>query len=126
STVGCHGALATPGMRGSPSAFTLFTASDPHNDAYLRLYSEASRKMLRRLRGAGTKEPSEAVYFQELQAKCLGCHATPPAEAEGLGRAEHFLAGIQCESCHGAAAHWELNHFRRGPKPASLTNLSDP
>ncbi len=123
STTGCHGAN---GERGSPSAFTRFRASDPHAGAFLLLYSETSRKIVHRLRGAAQPEPSDAEYFSFLDKNCLGCHATPTAVPARKNEAASYYSGVSCESCHGAAADWEFNHFRKGAKPQGMTNLTSP
>jgi hypothetical protein len=122
STAGCHGAAA---VRGSSSAFTRFTTDDPHQRAFLLLYSDSSRRIIRRLRGEDQAELSEPAYFSALLEKCLGCHVTPATDTTKSNRAEGYLTGITCESCHGAAAEWEFSHFGRGTKPASLAKLSD-
>ena len=101
STTGCHGAA---GKRGISSAFTRFAAADPHEQAFLLLYSDSSRRMIRRLRGEPQTQLNEPAYFAVLQEKCIGCHATPPSESTKSNRLESYLTGITCESCHGAAA----------------------
>ena len=122
STTGCHG--ATTNEQGISSAFIRFTAADPHERAFLLLYSDSSRQMIRRLRGEEQTQLNEPAYFASLQEKCLGCHATPPSEPTS-NRVESYLTGITCESCHGAAAEWEFTHFQRGAKPSGLAKLSD-
>jgi hypothetical protein len=122
STTGCHGAA---GKRGISSAFTRFAADDPHEQAFLLLYSDSSRRMIRRLRGEPQTHLNEPAYFAALQEKCIGCHATPPSESTKSNRLESYLTGITCESCHGAAADWEFTHFQRGVKSSGLANLSD-
>jgi hypothetical protein len=70
-------------------------------------------------------------YFKFLQQKCVGCHATPPADNAPVGSPESYTAGVSCESCHGAAADWEFTHFmkskptdERTPRPTNLKDLS--
>lgn len=122
STTGCHGAS---GERGSSSAFTRFRADDPHGRAFLLLYSERSRQILRRLRGADEVEPNEKAYFAELERRCIGCHATPAVDPAKVDSPTSYLAGVSCESCHGAAADWEFSHFRRGVQPSGQAKLAN-
>jgi hypothetical protein len=122
STSGCHG---SSGERGSPSAFTRYTADDPHGRAFLLLYSDASRKILQRLRGSKEPEPNETTYCAEVEQRCLGCHATPAAEPTRVGSPQSYLAGVSCESCHGAAVSWEFTHFRRSAQPSGLAKLAE-
>ncbi|MBC7852002.1 MAG: hypothetical protein IAF94_01060 [Pirellulaceae bacterium] len=122
SATGCHGAASK--SPGSSSAYTRFTAVDPHEGAFLLLYSDASRRMLERL--PKLKEPG---YFAALKKNCIGCHATPPADLAKSNQSDSYLSGVSCESCHGAAVSWEYTHFKpkttAGGSSRELPNLEN-
>jgi Cytochrome c7 and related cytochrome c/Cytochrome c554 and c-prime len=123
SATGCHGA---PQGSAVATSYTKFVADDPHSRAFLLLYAQSSRDMVRRLTNGARGEREDEGYFKFLQQKCVGCHATPPAEGARVVRPESFAAGISCESCHGPAASWELTHFNRAAnKSPDLRNLTD-
>ncbi|MFN0019682.1 MAG: cytochrome c3 family protein [Pirellulaceae bacterium] len=123
SATGCHGAAKGNDLT---TAYSRFTANDPHTRAFLLLYTEPSLDIFRRLTNQPQAKLEDAAYFDFLQQKCVGCHATPPPDSGKANRAESFAAGISCESCHEPAASWEYTHFNRKAKKSSdMRNLTD-
>ena len=122
SATGCHGAAKGNDFTVS---YTRFVADDPHARAFVLLYTQPSLDMVRRLTSDGRTGMEDESYFKFLQQKCVGCHATPPADKAPVARPESYTAGVSCESCHGAAADWEFTHFRRGDKPSNPAKLSE-
>ncbi|MGI8982115.1 MAG: cytochrome c3 family protein [Pirellulaceae bacterium] len=122
SAAACHGAAKGNDFTVS---YTRFVADDPHARAFLLLYTQPSLDMVRRLTSDARARMEDESYFKSLQQKCIGCHATPPADAGQALRPETYSAGVSCESCHGPAAEWEFTHFLHGPKPNRLPKLSD-
>lgn len=123
SATGCHGAAKGSELT---TSYAKFVADDPHSRAFLVLYTQPSLNMVRRLTNQPEAEFDDPAYFAVLEQKCVGCHATPPADAGRVARPENYSAGVSCESCHGPAASWEFTHFNRAAKkPAELRNLAD-
>ena len=56
--------------------------------------------------------------------RCVGCHYTPQVDATSGN--VHAIAGVSCESCHGAANDWlELHHDYGGEGITRLTESPD-
>ncbi len=49
--------------------------------------------------------------------RCLSCHTAVP------GDVQQALAGVQCESCHGAGRHYTPEHVMRDADLAALLGL---
>jgi len=61
------------------------------------------------------REIADKMDIRRLKSEslCLNCHFTEKAEADG---ATDTIAGIACESCHGAAKDWNDIHSDYGGK----------
>lgn len=119
AAAGCHG---NPSGNPLASSFQVFSSQDPHRSAFLVLYSERSVMMYRALEQLPSETIDEGRYLTFLQQRCIGCHATPlPTEAPAPSRAEDYLAGVSCESCHGPAGEWQYTHYA---VPAATTSTS--
>lgn len=60
--------------------------------------------------------------------RCVACHYTQQSTADTLqsGSDPHLIAGVSCESCHGAAKDWlELHHNYGGESITRLTESAD-
>ncbi len=109
AAAGCHG---NPSGNPLASSFQVFSSQDPHRNAFLVLYSERSVMMFRALEQVPSETIDESRYLKFLQQRCIGCHATPlPTEGSAPRRAEDYLAGVSCESCHGPAGDWQYTHY---------------
>jgi hypothetical protein len=135
----CHGGVRSsddsgqlkPGDEWKTSAFD-FLQHDPHAQAYNVLFEERSRYMIDRLgRWDATAEGGQPAeqgvrgikwYIEQLQNKCVSCHATPlPADASTTprGSLNHYALGVTCEACHGPASRWGDLHLSAGWKTSS-------
>ncbi|MFK8112447.1 MAG: cytochrome c family protein [Rubripirellula sp.] len=57
------------------------------------------------------------------EGRCVACHYTQKAEA---GANPHVIAGVSCESCHGAAKNWlDLHHDYGGEGITRLTETPE-
>ena len=55
--------------------------------------------------------------------RCVNCHYTQQNDASG---APHAIAGVSCESCHGAAKNWlDVHHNYGGESITRLTESPD-
>ena len=54
---------------------------------------------------------------EQADPRCLQCHTLVP------GDTQQSLAGVQCESCHGAGRHYTPAWVMRDAELASLLNL---
>ncbi|QDT01890.1 Perchlorate reductase subunit gamma precursor [Rubripirellula lacrimiformis] len=54
------------------------------------------------------------------EGRCVACHYTQQAQPGG---SPHVMAGVSCESCHGAAKHWVDVHQDYGGE--GITRLSE-
>lgn len=99
AAMACHGG-ETLGAKGSE--YTTWIARDPHARAYEVLLTPRSKNMARLL---GIDRP-------ETSNRCLNCHATNPDTGK---RAPLFSVtdGVSCESCHGPAEKWLVEHNSR-------------
>jgi hypothetical protein len=122
ATSNCHGGLKDDTSAWKTSAF-VFQGSDPHAQAFHVLLEERSQEIVKRL-AAGENSLTEkmvdpAWYLQQLEAKCIRCHATPlpdnPAASADANRTdfayEHYSQGVSCEACHGPASLWRDAHL---------------
>jgi len=108
SAVSCHGGIEP---RDNPACgqneFSLWSTRDPHANAMNVLSDERSLKM-GKLLGI---TPNENLA-------CLACHTnpraalTPPEESKKTLFATERRWGVGCESCHGPAEKWLLNHTK--------------
>jgi hypothetical protein len=85
--------------------------------AYEVLWTFRSREMTRLLAEPrpGEARPSalsDEQHHEVLQRRCMGCHATPLADANDGG--QQYLLGVHCQSCHGEAGEWLHAHYRQG------------
>ena len=55
---------------------------------------------------------------QKKDARCLSCHAPD--------QAEHQVAQITCETCHGGGQYYSPSHVMKDPELARLVGLVDP
>ena len=134
AATGCHG-LQDSGEQSSDhgpywqNAYSIWASDDPHSRAFEVLYARRSVEIYHNLHPeeklAGGS-PDGAAYFQFLEKRCIGCHATAvtgetavpqPGQAQKPG---DYLSGVTCESCHGAGRDWLDRHFLSSwPKPAA-------
>jgi hypothetical protein len=57
------------------------------------------------------------------EGRCVACHYTPQSPA---GTDPHVIAGVSCESCHGAAKHWvDLHHDYGGEQITRATESAE-
>jgi Cytochrome c554 and c-prime len=57
------------------------------------------------------------------EGRCVGCHYTQKVETDPN---PHVIAGVSCESCHGAAKNWlELHHDYGGEGITRLTETPE-
>ena len=98
----CHGGLSGHPIVGAE--FPIWSARDRHSRAYSVLLNGLSKQMKERL--ALTQPAHES-------AVCLNCHSPAASSEAVLDRERHPLAGVDCESCHGAAEHWLTAHVRK-------------
>jgi hypothetical protein len=120
ATSNCHGGAQTAGKAWKTSAF-VFLERDPHTHAFDVLFDGRSREMIRRLARPNNEdlESDSTWYLQELETRCLSCHATPlPGNESPLARHtgvdtayQHYALGVSCESCHGKASQWLGKHL---------------
>lgn len=123
SATGCHGAVKGNDLA---SSYTRFTSEDPHRWAFLLLYTQPSLDIYRRMTNQPQAKLEDEAYFAFLQQKCVGCHATPPADATQPIQPESYAAGVSCESCHGPASSWQFTHFdKKTKRPPEIRNLAD-
>jgi hypothetical protein len=117
---GCHGASFDGAKRGSPSAYSVWLAEDPHRQAFAVLYTERAVEMYRNFHPESkqsSEPPPDNAYEAFLGERCLGCHATGVRGRgvvplpDGSDRPAHYLAGVTCESCHGPASGWIHTHY---------------
>lgn len=74
----------------------------PHARAYNVLSEERSAVMAQLLYGPETRA--------DQRAECLGCHALNAAPHRRATERFTITEGVQCESCHGPAEHWQTPH----------------
>lgn len=107
----CHNAQGAPGSPGSE--YSTWVArprkgepGDKHSQAYDVLANDVSKHISRNL---GRKKPAQE------DSLCLNCHVIPNHDLLH-GRdllPETFVGeGVSCESCHGPAGDWLLEHYR--------------
>lgn len=100
----CHGSpTLTPGREWN-SAYAIWTASDPHSQAYAVLFTPESRRMATVL---GVGDPWKAD-------RCLACHSAPVSGSrahDAMGDAASIMSdGVSCEVCHGPAEKYLAAH----------------
>ncbi|QDV46121.1 Perchlorate reductase subunit gamma precursor [Stieleria neptunia] len=61
--------------------------------------------------------------------RCVACHYTQQSDAAGQSGSDathHVVAGVSCESCHGAAKDWlDLHHHYGGETVTRLTESAE-
>ncbi|MEO1527766.1 MAG: cytochrome c family protein [Planctomycetota bacterium] len=68
------------------------------------------------------KQIAQKLGLQSIKhdGRCVACHYTQ--QSKGPDQTPHVIAGVSCESCHGAAKNWvELHHDYGGPKITRTT-----
>lgn len=148
ASFGCHG----NGTAHEPwrSASLVWSRQDPHAHAADGLLGERGFAMLRKLvaiqRKKGdapvsttdaTLKVDEASLVKLIAARCIACHASPPAASRRVGEAsgaawsttqtmqslrDNHLGGVSCESCHGAAGGWLAEHTTQRWSALSATD----
>jgi len=126
ATSNCHGGHQSPNAVWKISAF-VFQQQDPHTQAFEVLFEERSREMIRWLTRSGTEQRMQdtAWYLQQLEARCVSCHATPLPESIGKSSKDagvefayqHYAQGVSCEACHGPASQWVHEHLSASWSP---------
>lgn len=103
ATAACHGGLA--GHKFVGAEFPIWSARDPHSQAYSVLRNDVSQQMAELLK---LERPAHE------SAVCLNCHSpatsTDSKRSSISGRTP--IAGVDCEQCHGPAEHWLTEHVR--------------
>jgi Cytochrome c554 and c-prime len=68
------------------------------------------------------KQIADKLGLQSIKhdGRCVSCHYTPQAQPAGD---VHVIAGVSCESCHGAAKTWLDRHHDYGGD--SITRLTE-
>ena len=90
----CHSAsIPWPNSSVSQREYIVWRERDPHAKSYQTLTTERARNIAA---AVGQGAPTSS-------AKCLGCHAFVPEQAEETYSVED---GVSCEACHGAASAW--------------------
>jgi hypothetical protein len=111
AAAGCHGAANAESLVKAPTesawrtAFTHYSAVDPHRKAHDVLKSDLATKMAAHLKAG----PNGTVLPAHEDARCLACHVNPSVavrDPRGL-RGE----GVSCEACHGDASDWRNAHI---------------
>lgn len=82
-------------------------ASTPHARTFDQLHRRVeARQIAARLGIASIKH----------SGRCTGCHYTEQADPADAGQRAGVIAGVSCESCHGAARDWlDVHHDYGGP-----------
>ncbi len=115
AATGCHGS-STHTVQPWRRSFHVWWQDDPHAAAYRVLFDPAAVAMVGRLNAEAVKR--DDAYRKYLQQNCNACHATPqPAQP----LVSDPVWGVSCESCHGAAGNWLVEHTQ----PEWLTLSSD-
>jgi hypothetical protein len=78
---------------------------DKHANAYDVLLNERSKTIAQNLAAA-----AGAMTEAHQDARCLACHAIPAANYADLEGQNRLKDGVSCESCHGAAGNWLVEH----------------
>lgn len=107
SAASCHGGIV-PLDRPTTSLneFTLWSHRDPHTRAYQVLKEKKSLDIVALLKGEKNPRPWE-------EPVCLACHTNPLAAShppKGPVQELERSFGVSCESCHGAAQNWLVEH----------------
>jgi hypothetical protein len=108
---GCHGAIgATDPLKskfyvkgGEANTWSTF---DPHSRAYAVLLEPRSRRIGELLKADLKGQPP---YEAKL---CLDCHSVTGTLGKEPAPAQ-LVAGVDCETCHGAASQWVGPHVRK-------------
>lgn len=115
----CHGSnVPFAASNVLQNEFHTWNESDPHSRAYTTLLSDRSQKIAQNLGLASAANAPE----------CLGCHSSNMPTAR-QGAQFDISAGVDCETCHGAAEHYLSSHTRathKENKAAGLIPLEDP
>src|SRR5687767_4831677 len=70
----CHGSPQETDRPAWQSAYTVWSAQDPHSNASFTLLNDQSRQIVRIILGEDTSLPA---HMRVLSERCIGCHATP-------------------------------------------------
>jgi hypothetical protein len=114
ASASCHG-----GAIDSPFAwqrsYSVWSTEDKHSRAYQVLFSDQAKRIVQLL--DNLPSPEQAKPFADH--RCLGCHTTiDPAAPRGR---DMLADGVGCESCHGPAQTWLVDHTR-WPSPLAETD----
>ena len=130
ATSGCHGNPYSRSHEAWKSSFVQWKDHDPHFGAFNKLFSDRSKRMVKRLVSTSLADNDEVsthtsliadkkndyrdAEWRVIETRCIGCHATPaPHDAPVTTHAQKLAAfsrGVSCESCHGAASLWLAEH----------------
>ena len=103
-----HKVLGTSACEKCHTAEVNVWKQTPHFATFLSLHRQpAAQKIAANLGITSFKNDSN----------CIQCHYTMKQEPQGLTA----IAGVSCESCHGAAADWLDKHHDYGPGATRLT-----
>ena len=122
----------------SDSAATAAKPADPHwvvgNDACVKCHAPEIQVWKQTPHARTFDELHRRPEAKQIAAKlgltsikseerCVACHYTQRAQASGD---LHAIAGVSCESCHGAAKEWlELHHDYGGEQITRLSESPD-
>jgi hypothetical protein len=102
---------------------------DKHAHAYDVLLNDRSRMIARNL-----AKPTGQLKEAHEDERCLACHSIPAMDYKELERFGRVKDGVSCESCHGPAEKWLVEHTtlswrRRQPEEKErlfgMTNTKD-
>jgi hypothetical protein len=105
SAASCHGG-DHPGGKGSEQ--TTWAKCDPHARAYLVLFEERSRVIVKNYYQLAEDRMAEP----EKVTLCLSCHVAPDVSRKPGVPPLFHTDGVSCESCHGPAGRWLTQHYQ--------------
>ena len=105
ASAACHGgAIDSP--QAWQRAYSIWSTEDKHSRAYQTLFGDRAKRIVQLLDHLPSLD--QAKPFADR--RCLGCHTTiDPAAPRGR---EMLADGVGCESCHGPAQSWLVDHTR--------------
>lgn len=74
------------------------------------------------------KQIASKLGLQSIKhsGRCVACHYTGQSDPAHANDPPHVIAGVSCESCHGAARNWlDLHHDYGGESVTRLTETPD-
>ena len=103
SCVYCHkDGHRNPSHAVAGTEYSIWVNKDPHSCAYNVLFNEQSKKIAKHLK------LDVAPHKNDL---CLNCHSTNVPKADLAFESKLSLVdGVGCESCHGGAENWLVDH----------------